>query len=347
MTRDKLLANLEKLRQMLPSKPSTYTPQYPKNVRDSLFMYLRASTLDNIRMAAWRYESSNWPLPLYMNPQDIRLGRINKHVRLSFTWEPFYYYTLVGMFKRTSKPKRPRPTLLSQLIFSLVKKDWVDYYEYLNVSILTEYLNISSVDEITIELFQENFKHIKACLYANPILKDRSQILDDIYNCYRNKNWAACICTMYPLLDAIVREFCSSVDFTKDVSFISANFKGAGFKPWDIDNLKHGALASKMTILAITKKISWEESNKVFKEKCQEKQLGLPGIALSSFLTFASKYYGYVRKETKTGHELNRHAIIHAASKDYGTHLNVIKLFTFFFLTLELEPVLKILFAEE
>ncbi len=349
MTKEKLLANLEKLRKLLPEKPKEYTPVYPKNIRDSLTMYLRQCTLGNMRMAAWRYENSKWPMPLYMDPEKIRLGRMNRHVLLSFTTKPFYYYTLVGMFKNKTKPSRPRPTLWSRTIHSMLDKSWIDYYDYLNVATLTEYKNMSSVDEVTLELFETNLDYIKRYMYTHVIFQDRMGILNDIFECYHRKNWYACITAMYPLLDAVVREYCGSIQFETDITTINKNFTKAGFSPWDIDNLKHGALYGKMIILQIAKKITAEESNKVCNEYSEKrkKELGFPGIALSSFLIFAAQYYKYVRKETRVNDDLNRHAIIHNANTAYGTRLNAVKLFTFLFLTLELEPVLKILFAEE
>ncbi len=44
--------------------------------------------------------------------------------------------------------------------------------------------------------------------------------------------------------------------------------------------------------------------------------------------------------------EINRHAILHGSINSFGTRFNVIKLITFLYLMLELEPVFKILFDE-
>ena len=73
--------------------------------------------------------------------------------------------------------------------------------------------------------------------------------------------------------------------------------------------------------------------------------MGLPGVALSSFLHFGAKYYDFYRNDTKVV-ELNRHAIMHGANDAFANKVNCIKLFTYLYLMLEMEPVLRIVFNE-
>ncbi|ALL06224.1 hypothetical protein AQ505_12415 [Pedobacter sp. PACM 27299] len=76
-------------------------------------------------------------------------------------------------------------------------------------------------------------------------------------------------------------------------------------------------------------------------------ELGLAGIALSHFLHFSSHYYAYYRTEKHTANTLNRHGILHGANHNFGTKTNAIKLITYLYLALELEPELKILFKNK
>jgi hypothetical protein len=179
---------------------------------------------------------------------------------------------------------------------------------------------------------------------SNDLLAAKKTILKDIFETFENKNYAACICTLYPLLDFVTREYFKTNKLDKDITSINGLFKAAGFDINKIDNLKPGAASSKAMQLMLNKKISHQEmSNMSLKE---ESKLGYPGIALSSFLHFSLKYYGHYRKDGKESDFLNRHAIVHGATVDYANKINAVKLFTYLYLMLELEPVLKIVFEE-
>lgn len=125
-------------------------------------------------------------------------------------------------------------------------------------------------------------------------------------------------------------------------------FKSAGYSLYDIDNLKPGASAFKIQNAFMWGFLSNDEVNNMHKERKEKEKpnLGLAGIALSSFLHFGAKYYEYYRTDNKEINFLNRHAIIHGAVDNYATKTNAIKLYTFLYLMLELEPVLKIVFNE-
>lgn len=89
-----------------------------------------------------------------------------------------------------------------------------------------------------------------------------------------------------------------------------------------------------------------EERDQWFK-KMSEYDFGLIGPALSSFIHFANIYYSYFREDDDQELALiNRHAILHGSINNFGSQVNAVKLFTFLYLMLELEPVFEILFAE-
>jgi secreted Zn-dependent insulinase-like peptidase len=69
-------------------------------------------------------------------------------------------------------------------------------------------------------------------------------------------------------------------------------------------------------------------------------------LPICKVLLIGSKYYSFYRKEDVDKYSFNRHAIIHGANDNYYTKVNAVKLFTFLYLTLELEPVLKIVLNE-
>jgi len=84
-------------------------------------------------------------------------------------------------------------------------------------------------------------------------------------------------------------------------------------------------------------------------DKVVENDLRLVGIGLGSFVDTASTFYEYYRKNPTDDSidELNRHAVIHCAPVNFNSKLHAAKLLTFIDLTLELEPVFKILLAED
>ena len=89
-----------------------------------------------------------------------------------------------------------------------------------------------------------------------------------------------------------------------------------------------------------------EKEGKALQEKGYKYMLGLVGPALSSFLQFSHRYYGDYVTDLAPGDTLNRHAIIHGSRKGFATKENVVRLFTYLYLILELAPVLNILLQE-
>lgn len=347
MEAKKLKANLEKLKQYIPLKPSLRTDDFPKDINESLHKYLRQRTLSTMRCACWIYDKNNWPLPLFVDPKMIRIGYMNEFMFTKVGMNSFRYFDLFSTLQTTKHdPYEMKPRFLLRIMWLLRyrKRKRLEYYDWLTVPILCSFFRVTNIDDFNIQLFQVNYKYFKLKILNNDLLLSKKKLLAEILNNYEKGNYASSICTLYPIIDFLTRQYFDTTKFDKDIVSINAVFKAAGFSLIDIDNLKPGAATHKLVDLAVKKEITWDEVNKLSKKN--EYSLGFPGIALSSFLHFSNQYYQYHRSDSVNTNKLNRHAILHGSANDFGTKLNAIKLFTYLYLMLELEPVLKIVFNE-
>lgn len=347
MEPNKLHANFEKLRAMIPKKPEHHTDDFPVSIAESLNKYLRMRTICIMRNAVWFYDSKNWPMPLYVNPDNIKIGALHDCMFIKLGMNDFRYFdTFGGIQIAKNKPHELGPVSYAKFYRAIRfrKRKKLIYFDWLIPPILCHFFKITNLDDFNVELFEVNYKYYKKKVMSNDILGEKSEILKDIFQTFENKNYAACICTLYPLLDFVTREYFKTNKLDKDITSINGLFKAAGFGLNDIDNLKPGAATAKAMHLMMEKKITHDEMMEMSAKS--EARLGFAGIALSSFLHFGGKYYEFYRKDNSNGDYLNRHAIIHGASNDYANKVNAVKLFTYLYLMLELEPVLKIVFEE-
>ncbi|HZW69483.1 MAG TPA: hypothetical protein VFF57_01360 [Hanamia sp.] len=346
MDSNKLRVNLEKLKKSIPKKPATYTPDFPVSIAESLQKYLRQRTISVMRSACWIYDSANWPLPLYVDPENIKIGYLNEIMFQKLGMNDFKYFDSFDSLQVARNEPHPiKPGVGAKIVWLLRyrKRKKLQYYDWMIVPIICRFFKVNNLDDFNLQLFDVNSNYFRTKIFINPILKNKYSLLQEIFDSFQKKNYASCICTLYPLLDFITRDYFETKKFSKDISMVNAVFKAAGFEFADIDNLKPGAPTKKYYDMLFAKKISpkaWEELAE------QEYGLGFPGVALSSFLHFSYKYYEYYRSESIQTNFLNRHAIIHGASNQYGTKINAVKLLTYLYLMLELEPVLKIVFSE-
>ena len=147
-------------------------------------------------------------------------------------------------------------------------------------------------------------------------------------------------------LDFLTREVFNTNKLGRDITSINKIFKDAGYTLDDIDNLKPAGKAVKLNELLRQKKLTTDEYHDIMKNGfAEDTKLGLSGVALSSFLHFGAIYYDFYRNDTKVV-ELNRHAIMHGANDAFANKVNCVKLFTYLYLMLEMEPVLRIVFNE-
>lgn len=347
MDSNKLRKNLEKLKNIIPIKPDTFTKNYPKNIRESLNKYLRQRTISIMRSACWIYDLSNWPLPLYIDPDNIKIGYLNEFMFTKLGMNDFRYFDLFGSLQHNKyEPYELKHGILTKTMWLLRyrQRKRLEYYDWLIVPILCKFFRITNIDDFNIELFETNIEYVKSKILNNVLLAEKQTVIKEIFNNYNHENYASCICTLYPIIDFITRNYFGSSKFSKDITSVNAMFKAAGFDLNDIDNLKPGAATAKFHRMVFEKKVT----NKQWIEISDKNEygLGFPGIALSSFLHFSYKYYEYYRTETVNNNYLNRHAILHGASNFYGTKVNAVKLFSYLYLMLELESVLKIVFSE-
>jgi hypothetical protein len=333
---------------MIPKKPESHTSDFPVNIAESLKKYLRMSTICIMRNAVWFYDSKNWPMPLYINPDNINIGALHESMLIRLNMKDDFKHFDIFANLQVGKNKPHELNLGYAKIHRLIrfrKRKKLKYYDWLIPPILCHFYKVTNLDDFNVELFEVNYKYYKKKLLSNNLLHAKHSILKDIFQTFENKNYAACICTLYPLLDFVTREYFKTNKLGKDLTSVNGLFKAAGFGLNDIDNLKPGAATAKAMQLVMAKKITFEEMVSISKKL--EPELGFAGIALSSFLHFSTKYYDYYRSDDSSNNSIfNRHAIIHGASNDYANKINAVKLFTYLYLMLELEPVLKIVFNE-
>ncbi|MGN6341617.1 MAG: hypothetical protein ACTHML_11670 [Ginsengibacter sp.] len=182
-------------------------------------------------------------------------------------------------------------------------------------------------------------------ILSNSMLKPKKEIIESIWKSYRNRNWVACINTLYPLVDFVTRRLLKTKNLSIDVSKICKLFTQNGFS---LENA--GDLMPHFTFVLSHKPgqpLFSKEREEWFK-KMQETDFGFIGPALSSFIRFANIYYSYYKEDTEADQSqlLNRHGILHGSIDNFGTKVNAVKLITFLYLILELEDIFEILLAE-
>nr|WP_199082919.1 hypothetical protein [Pedobacter sp. ASV19] len=179
----------------------------------------------------------------------------------------------------------------------------------------------------------------------NPHLWDKQKILSDIFGAYRKGFYSATIITLFPLLDHIARRFLKVTKLTKDVKQLCKFFESCGYGAENPEHLMyHTAMVHAMGKQReeFGRFSGWESLNHI-----KETHLGMVGPLLSSFVRFANHYYGYYKDESESTNQLNRHAILHGSISEFGSKKNAVKLMTFLFLLLELEPIFDVLLNED
>lgn len=201
----------------------------------------------------------------------------------------------------------------------------------------------TSYDKILPKVFLANSKYAFQKLMSHPLLQAKGPIIKSIIRTYKKGDWVACISTMFPLIDFIARKLLKTKNLGIDVSRICKLFEQNGFSLATADHLMpHFTFVSSFKegeIFLSKERLEWFD-------KMNENDFGLIGPALSSFIRFSNIYYSYYKEDKEETVLLNRHAILHGSISGFGTEANTVKLFTFLYLFLELEPVFEILLAE-
>ncbi len=145
-------------------------------------------------------------------------------------------------------------------------------------------------------------------------------------------------------MDFIARKLLKTTNLGVDIGKICKLFQQNGFTLDTVDFLMpHITL---MSLMKPGESLFGEEWTSI-REKVKNNNFGLIGPALSSFLRFANHYYGYYKEDVEEVNVINRHAILHGSVNLFGNKVNAVKLITFLYLMLELEPVFSVLLKEE
>lgn len=304
ITAEELKANLKLLKSQIPVKPERFTSDFPTDISEALLMYLNQRTVHLVQSVVIVLNDENWPLPLYVDQKKIKVGLGN--------WIVFY---------RINKKTKIRP------------------FQWLSIPLFSKISGLGKFDESMVELFEANFKRITYYLTNHPVLSTKRLLLNEALKTYKKEYWAACICTLFPIIDYVTRRLLKTNELKKGVKQICNLFKEVGFGIENTDNLMpHMASVN----LLFRKKIPLEEGIKTV-EELEKTDFGFIGAALSSFLFFANRYYSYY-VEDHDENVLNRHAIIHGSANNYWNRCNAARIISFLFLMLELESVFKTLF---
>lgn len=316
ITNEILAYNLKVLRDKIPTKPNVYTPEHPKRISEALEFYCNQRTVHIVQAYTYSFNENYWPLPLWFNPEDVRVG----------FWNKLYFRKHIRFWNKNKKfCKLKEFDFLYVLAFNCLRKK-------------------SFYNEIIVEAFDVNKKYTFQMLLSNPILDSKKEIIESIQLSYNKGNWVACICTIFPLIDFVTRNLLKTSKLSIDVSNICKLFDKNGFTLDNaIDLMPHISY-----VISCTPDDFFNGENLKKLRKNSETDFGLIGPALCSFIKFANTYYSYFKddNEVNNGQLLNRHAILHGSINNFGTKDNTVKLITFLFLMLELESIFAILFIE-
>ena len=180
-----------------------------------------------------------------------------------------------------------------------------------------------------VRIFRRHQRRIFGYWLQSRLLQGKKPILKGIQATYQRGIFAACMPTLLPLLDFVMRDYFETNRLDASITTLRDAFDKAGILP---KHLKPGyAILDAKKDPGATSLFSTIEND-----------LRLPGVLLSSFVEFGGSYYAYYKTATApTSPVLNRHAIMHCAT-DCWTAENATKLLIFFDLMLRLERVLRV-----
>jgi hypothetical protein len=327
----KLEKNLEALRQALPKKPAVYTTDFPLTIAEALTKYANQKTVNLLGINVACYNEQGWPLPLYVDHRHIRVGFFNN------VFDRRSQASNNKSFRRMERWKNMRKVTF----WSARSRPW----SCLGIPVHRNIYEKNSIDRAVIELFTANIKLVKSKFLSHASLTAHKEQVVEIFSAYRHRHWASCISLIYPILDSVARRVLNTDKLTKDMQSLCKLFRQIGIDKKETDVFMGVTNAVMLTEKIRTGEISKEEGRKL-EEKGYKNHLYLIGPPLSSFLQFSHRYYGDYVTPSSPGDPLNRHAIVHGSYTQFASQANVVRLITYLYLILELDPVFKILFAE-
>lgn len=299
--------------------PAELTKNLPGNIRFLASLIARKPAKFTLEWAATVEEAFS----LYTRTRAINMLLAWNDVLTDFNW-PFPAYVDLrnelpaGKGKPRGEPA-PFSGIMTQVLIIISEcRGWEEKAR--------EFLDIAMP-----YLFEHRSKSVFRCWSEHPVLRSKRPIIDGLWRCYSEKLWAACVPTALPLLDHVMRNYFVTDKLGVSVQTLRDAFAKAKILPKD---LKPG--------FGVWNGTANREAGNRFITSLEE-DLRLPGVLLSSFAEFASRYYAWYKSSSDGPPDgLNRHAIIHCAC-EYWTELNTAKLFTFLDLMLRIEKPLRIL----
>lgn len=188
----------------------------------------------------------------------------------------------------------------------------------------------TNIDQLMVRLVRMSSRPLFQGWLSSSILAEHHQELRELQKVYRKGCWYPTITATFPILDYICRKLLRTENMTKGVGHINKVFSQAnisfellrpGYGAWDYAK-SVGADAQELT------------SN----------DLRLVGIALESFLQFASVYYGH-HDQGQGVSVLNRHAVLHGGRGKVWTKEDATRALLFLDLMVRLYPIFDILLA--
>ncbi|MBZ5668259.1 MAG: hypothetical protein LAO04_00810 [Acidobacteriia bacterium] len=298
-----LPANIKFLASQIARKPAAFTPEWASTADEAFSLYTRTSTVNLVLALNEVIADFDWPFPGYANLRRELGG--NEHSALKSRLR-----FLINIFSRDC-------SLFSSAVIAGVTSG--------------KEKARALFDARMVRLFRRNAKSVFRYWHDHPLLVSRRVVVGDLKRCYEKELWAACVPTVLPLLDLVMRAYFGSDKLRLSIQTLRDAFKAAKILPKD---LKPGR--------AVWNGRREPTSGNALVATLEE-DLRLPGVFLSSFVEFANTYYSwYTVTSTSPSSTLNRHAVMHCAS-EYWNEINATKSFTFFDLTLRIEKPLRIL----
>jgi hypothetical protein len=327
----KLRKNFEALQKALPQKPAVHTPDYPRTIAEALSKYANQKTVNLFGANVYNYNTHGWPVPLYVDSDNIKVGFINN----------IFFRRQSSAINRSFRRLTPGRKMKKVNFWTAQLQPW----NWIVIPLQRNIFYKDPVDTGVIAIFETNIKFIKARFLGHSYLLSKTVNIEEIFQSYKRKQWVSCIDSIFPLVDLVARRVLKTNSLKKDMQSVCKLFRLMGIGEEETDVLMPHMNAVMLGEQIRQKEIT-PERGKELREKGYSHNLNLIGIALSSFLHFTNRYYGYFETETDAGDPLNRHAIMHGAEKDFGTKANTVRLLTYLYLILELDPVFGLLFKE-
>jgi len=292
---------------LIARKPAEFTREWAASIDEAFHLYTRTGIVDLWLALNRELIEFGWPFPAYLDlraetervPREWSLLRNRRRALLDAVFRP---------------PGVARITLYAGLEQAAGKDGQ------------------AVCDTLMVCLFRRNRQRLFHLLESSPVLAEKGQIVSDVQGAFERRFWAACITTIVPLLDYIMRSYFGTEKLNVTIQVLRDAFmREANLRPKDL-----------MPGYAVWEGKRDPETGNAFAPTLEE-DLRLPGVLLSSFFEFADRYYQWYRStETHPQTPLNRHAIMHCAS-EFWSQANAVRMLTFLDLTLRLEKPLKVL----